>query len=673
MSRKQVEDLGKVNLGGAARQVNTFVAAPRVARTNSALQLAQSLSGIAEGIQEQQQLDVQAATDQKLYGASVYADNIDLALFDYEERKDTLRSLEDAEAYFLEATANKFDDPHAAAGYEEKRAKGLSRFLGKHAQHLAGVRVQERSEYILKDFLATVGTDGIEAAEARKLDVAKNYNISPKELNQMTLNAAGILIAQGKLDDAQQVLDHKRGASGTLLENPETAEAAAQLNKKLNTARKDVENARVAAFKAQRETDALQMAQNEVNFTDQLDNEETTYEQKILELNKMDVLGQVSDDYASEARRYLKAKQDTQSETNSALMSEIVERIYDINEIADSNPKDYLRGINEIQKEIIALRSDKQLNDEDEASLKKRIKTLTSPKVAEATKRISRSFRDAKKLIDNQLPPSYRGEAIRQLFYDVDEEAMDLEEQGGSKEDIRQLYKSRAIQVIENLNTQRRTLSTQRVGLSSTVSKEDQEFVETLGYSMDDVKAQASSANMTEPEVINILRAKFKDTEVPQRQPRGDDQRSEVDQILFDEGVVKDDNGNHLAYLDHKGNLTGGHGHLLTPEEQAKYPEGTPIPKEVVMAWKEQDLKEAEEDVEAIFGEVKNPEARKVLKNMAFNLGRTRLNQFTRLKRAIENEDYRLAAQSMRESLWYKQVGGRSKRLVARIEALAET
>jgi GH24 family phage-related lysozyme (muramidase) len=53
-----------------------------------------------------------------------------------------------------------------------------------------------------------------------------------------------------------------------------------------------------------------------------------------------------------------------------------------------------------------------------------------------------------------------------------------------------------------------------------------------------------------------------------------------------------------------------------------------------------------------------------VLVNMAYNLGRERLSKFVTTLRAIDNDEYDLAAKQMKASLWYKQVGNRAKRLV---------
>ena len=57
----------------------------------------------------------------------------------------------------------------------------------------------------------------------------------------------------------------------------------------------------------------------------------------------------------------------------------------------------------------------------------------------------------------------------------------------------------------------------------------------------------------------------------------------------------------------------------------------------------------------------------KILLNMSFNLGRTRLSKFKKMFAHLANNDYEKAADEMIDSNWYKQVGRRSKRLVERM------
>ena len=52
-----------------------------------------------------------------------------------------------------------------------------------------------------------------------------------------------------------------------------------------------------------------------------------------------------------------------------------------------------------------------------------------------------------------------------------------------------------------------------------------------------------------------------------------------------------------------------------------------------------------------------------ILCDMAYNLGETKLKGFKKMLSAVERGDYRIAADEMRNSKWFNQVGNRSKYL----------
>ena len=57
-----------------------------------------------------------------------------------------------------------------------------------------------------------------------------------------------------------------------------------------------------------------------------------------------------------------------------------------------------------------------------------------------------------------------------------------------------------------------------------------------------------------------------------------------------------------------------------------------------------------------------------VLLDMLYNLGINRLMTFKRMWEAVEKRDWQKMAEEMKDSLWYQQVGDRSKELVAAVE-----
>ena len=58
----------------------------------------------------------------------------------------------------------------------------------------------------------------------------------------------------------------------------------------------------------------------------------------------------------------------------------------------------------------------------------------------------------------------------------------------------------------------------------------------------------------------------------------------------------------------------------------------------------------------------------RVLCNMAFNLGITKLLKFTKTLKMMQDGSYKQAAEAMRQSLWYRQVGVRAERLAVMMD-----
>jgi lysozyme len=82
------------------------------------------------------------------------------------------------------------------------------------------------------------------------------------------------------------------------------------------------------------------------------------------------------------------------------------------------------------------------------------------------------------------------------------------------------------------------------------------------------------------------------------------------------------------------------------------------------------DIKMVKEDLDRALPWWRQMDAvrQRVLADMCFNLGISRLLLFRNTLKAMKEGDYELAASGMRNSLWYKQVGTRAIRLVKMME-----
>jgi lysozyme len=128
------------------------------------------------------------------------------------------------------------------------------------------------------------------------------------------------------------------------------------------------------------------------------------------------------------------------------------------------------------------------------------------------------------------------------------------------------------------------------------------------------------------------------------------------DQEIVDSAIiqiVKDEGFRPKPYKDTVGVWTIGHGlTYLTPEESRLIVSvrihDTYLPAARRLFPNFDDLTE---------------KRRKVLINMCFNLGETRLKMFVRFRKRVLAEDYNLAADEMLDSKWARQVGHRAQRL----------
>jgi GH24 family phage-related lysozyme (muramidase) len=142
-----------------------------------------------------------------------------------------------------------------------------------------------------------------------------------------------------------------------------------------------------------------------------------------------------------------------------------------------------------------------------------------------------------------------------------------------------------------------------------------------------------------------------------------------IETLKIDEGVV------YEVYLDHLGYATFGVGHLVTKRDpEYNQPVGTKVSEERVNSAFEDDLNIMIRECEILFKSSWHqfPDfVQEIMVNMMFNLGRTRLTKFKKMRAALHCFDWTRAAQEGRDSLWYRQVTNRAERLMLRLEGKA--
>ena len=139
------------------------------------------------------------------------------------------------------------------------------------------------------------------------------------------------------------------------------------------------------------------------------------------------------------------------------------------------------------------------------------------------------------------------------------------------------------------------------------------------------------------------------------------------EELEIDEGRVDE------IYTDHLGYPTFGIGHLVV-EHDAEYGKeiGTYVSENRVIKVFEQDIKTVLSDCNRLYEDFEDlpEEAQRVIANMMFNMGYTRLSKFSGMKRGMDARDWNDAADEMVDSRWYSQVTNRADRLVERMRSI---
>ena len=122
-------------------------------------------------------------------------------------------------------------------------------------------------------------------------------------------------------------------------------------------------------------------------------------------------------------------------------------------------------------------------------------------------------------------------------------------------------------------------------------------------------------------------------------------------------------------YEDSLGYKTLGVGHLCQPNDpEYDWEVGTSVSQEVVDMYYEDDFDKHYMEAIHVFGSHEDwdelPEViQRVLVNMCFNLGGSRLSKFRNMLKACREHNWKEMAVQMQDSRWYGQVGRRSKEL----------
>lgn len=248
----------------------------------------------------------------------------------------------------------------------------------------------------------------------------------------------------------------------------------------------------IAKVRRQQQTaEDLSVTVNNGALTDIVNDPNTTFYEKRARIDELDMAGSISPTAAAKARRVLSSQEDLDTQTSTPVMADLVNKMYDLNSIADTNSADYLRGVRNIQEEIMEKQANGELKAKDATTLNKQLSGLTSAKLSSATNSAGNEFYEANQLF-KQLPPEYRGQATRQLFY-----------AGDGKQFTKQQYKTQAQTIIDEINATRRQKAVSTV---KAISMDDNAFLKANNISEADITETMGIYKLTREQVVAELR-----------------------------------------------------------------------------------------------------------------------------------------------------------------------
>lgn len=230
---------------------------------------------------------------------------------------------------------------------------------------------------------------------------------------------------------------------------------------------------------------------NNAALPDIVNDTTTSYIQKRSTIDQMDMAGSITPKAAAQARRVIRSSEDVDSQTDTPVMADIINKTYDLNATSATDASSYLHGVQNLQETILEKQAAGQLTARDAQKLNKQISDLTAKRVADSTQTVGNNFYEANQQF-NTLPPEHRAAATRQLFYDSD-----------GKNFTPQQYKNQAQKIVDDTNS---TLRANALKVATATSQNDAAFLRSIKATPDDVQATAQKYHISEQEVLRQLR-----------------------------------------------------------------------------------------------------------------------------------------------------------------------
>lgn len=350
----------------------------------------------------------------------------------------------------------------------------------------------------IKTYLDSANKDGqtFGASDATDLSGAMNFLTSRQQLEEFGTPTIGTTKTGELLKNYNK--DYvKSFLSGVAETSPAKATelmSSPEISQHFTTAERGDMIDQIARVKRQQALGKqLTTTMNDTGLTDVVNDTNSTYYEKRAKIDKLELQGSISPGAASKARRVIKSTADLDSQTDTPVMAEIINQVYDLNANSQANASEYLRGVQNVQEKILDKQASGELTAPDAGKLNKQLVQLTNKRLSESTQQVGNEFYDANQKF-NTLPPEYRGQATRNLFYAAD-----------GKGFTKQQYDAQANTIIDEINQKRRMAA---LNVANNAAANDAKFLKSIKYTPADVTETARKHHISEQEVMRQLRLK---------------------------------------------------------------------------------------------------------------------------------------------------------------------
>lgn len=367
---------------------------------------------------------------------------------------------------------------------------------------------------------------GKDGADFGNLNSVMNFESAKDDITKFVTPVVGAPKAEAYLKDFSGDWV-KSFVAGVAEQNPQAAAAMlAQPNIAEHFTSEQIGDMGDVIKKTQRQQQLIQNLQttkSDGSLADIINDPNTSYFDKRATIDKMDAAGSVTPKTAAAARRVIKSTEDLESQTDTPFMADIVNKTYDLNANASTSADDYLTGVQNIHQQILEGQASGNITGADASKITRQVNDLTSKKLADATNTAGMEFYDANQKF-NDLPPEYRGQATRALFY-----------AGQGQKWTSQQYSTQATQIIQQINETRRQAALKTV---NGVPQEDTEFLKSVPNATPEaINATAKKYGISTKQVVSQLRAqavaaaRAKQNGVKKIAPAGDEEDDKGDYV----------------------------------------------------------------------------------------------------------------------------------------------